>query len=60
MNNFFIFMSLFFILSAYATIVITNPYDDLDYDAINVYTYNDCECPQEKKFNYDNIFLLKP
>lgn len=60
MNSFFIFMSIFFILSAYATIVITNPYDELDYEAINVYHYNNCECPEVKRYQETKLdFLLK-
>ena len=39
---------------ALALEVITDPYDDIDYESINVYTYNDCECPQESFDDFIN------
>lgn len=38
--------------------VIHNPYDDIEYEAINVYTYNDCECPEAKEPTaYEKLLL---
>jgi len=47
----------FFIpLAVLALEVIVNPYDSIDYEAINVYTYNDCECP-ESEYKPNKLFL---
>lgn len=47
----FIFILMTLTLNAIALETILNPYENLEYDQINVYDYqNDCECYQ----NYQN------
>jgi hypothetical protein len=61
MRRYLIIMLLLLPLIAFALEIISDPYDSIDYDAINVYHYNECHCPTEKAYklpkSYDDLFL---
>lgn len=53
--SYLVFFTMVFAFSAMATVVIVDPYGDLDYNAIQVYSYNNCECPEYSPYgNYFN------